>query len=146
MTPSRRKTLLAAGATLTAGLSGCQGRLLSDPPRIDLELYNYTADPQLVQIRVLRTDKNEYDEARVFSRELEVPPRSDDASAGTLGEDSIVERRPYLLRVRPKFGDGQWHHHHYYPGESANDEDSTAFDIRLRREETTGDVYPLFFI
>lgn len=146
MAPMRRRILLAVGSALTASLSGCQTPLLSDPPRIDLELYNYTADPQPVQIRVLRTDSDEYDEARVFSREFEVPPRSDDASAGTLDEDSIVERRPYLLRVRPKFGDGQWYHHHYYPGESATDEDSASFDIRLRREETTGDVYPQFFM
>ncbi|WP_193308435.1 hypothetical protein [Halorubrum halophilum] len=141
-----RRTLLGGLSVTFGGLAGCQAPLVSGPPRIDLELYNYTPDPQPVQIRVLRTDRDEYDDARVFSREFEVPSRSDEASAGTLKENDIVERRPYLLRVRPKFGDGQWYHHHYYPGESATDEDSVSLDIRLRQEESTGDVYPRFSI
>jgi hypothetical protein len=135
-----------SGYAAAAGLSGCQAPLLSETPRIDIKLYNYTSDPQQVQIRILRTDRDEYSDVGVFARDFEVPAPPDDESAGTLEEEDIVDRRPYILRVQPKHGNGQWYHHHYYPGESTTDEDSAYFDVRLYREEATGDVYPRFFM
>lgn len=143
---TRREILVASGTVVTAGLSGCQTPLFSETASIDIELFNYTADPQQVQIQVLRTDRDEYGEAEVFSRNFEVPAPAEDESAGTVREENIVERRPYLLRARPKNGNGQWHHHHYYLSGSTTDEDSAYFDVRLYREEATDIVYPRFFM
>lgn len=143
---ARREMLLLSGSIATTGLAGCQAPLVSESPRIDIELYNYTSDRQPVQIRILRTDRDEYSDAEVFAREFDVPAPSAGASAGTLKEDDVVERRPYLLRVRPKYGNGQWYHHHYYPGESTTEKDDSHFDVRLYREEESGDVYPRFFM
>ena len=142
--PTRRELLVLSGATVVTGLAGCQAPSVAQTPRVDIELYNYTAEEQPVRIRVLRTDRDEYSEAEVFARNFEVPAPPDGESAGTLVEHDIAERRPYLLRVQPKFGNGQWYHHHYYPGESSTDED--VFDIRLYREEEGGAVYPRFFM
>lgn len=111
-----------------------------------MQLVNYTSDPQPVQIRILRTDRDEYSDAEVFAREFNVPAPADDESAGTLGEEDVVKRRRYTLRVRPKFGNGEWHHYHYFPGKSTTDEDGPYFDIRLYRNEITGNVYPRFFM
>lgn len=145
MSPTRREIILLSGSAVTAGLAGCQAPLRAHSPQFDLELANYTDQEQPLRIRVLRADSEEYNEAEVFAREFEVPPPEAGESAGTLVERDIVERRPYILRVQPKFGNGQWYHHHYFPRESTTD-DAGSFDIRLYREEESGDVYPRFFM
>lgn len=146
MKPTRRELLRVSGSAVTVGFSGCQDPLLSDVPRVDLELYNYTADAQQVRVQVLRTDRDDHSDAEVFFRDFEVPAPTDGESAGTHTEEDIVERRSYVLRVQPKYGNGQWYHHHYYPGESTTNDDNTYSDVRLYREDTTGDVYPRFFM
>lgn len=146
MSLTRREMVLLSGSAVTVGLAGCQTPLGSETSRIDLELRNYTDEAQSVRIRVLRTDREEHNDAEVFAREFEVPAPEAGESAGTLVERDIIERRPYILRVQPKFGNGQWYHHHYYPRESGTHEDGGSFDIRLYRDEESGDIYPRFFM
>lgn len=146
MSFTRREMVLLSGSAVTVGLAGCQAPLASETPRIDLELRNYTDTEQPVRFRVLRTDREQYANAEVFSRQFEVPAPDAGESAGTLVERDIVERRAYILRVQPKFGNGQWYLHHFYPRESTSDGDGGSFDIRLYREEESGDVYPRFFM
>lgn len=144
MSPTRRDALRLTGCAVTAALSGCQVPLLSDQHRVDLRLFNYTADPQQVKIEFLRTDRQEYNDANVFSREYEVPSPPEDESAGTLMDEDIVDRRPYILRAQPHYGNGQWHHYHYFPGESTSGPEHAYVAVRLYRRENGDAVYPRF--
>lgn len=140
---TRRQALLISSSTVAAGLSGCQVPPLSETQRVDLKLYNYTTDPQQVQIEILRSDEESIRDAEVFARNLQVPPPTGSDSAGRLQREDIVEDRAYVLRALPKYGDGQWHHYHYYSGEYQGGE-NPSFDVRLYRDEQTDTVYVEF--
>jgi hypothetical protein len=140
---TRREILPISGSAVVTGLSGCQVPLLSEPQRVDLTLYNYTTDPQEVKIEILRSDEESISNAEVFARNLQVPPPTGSDSAGRLQREDIVEDRAYILRALPKYGNGQWHHYHYYSGEYQGGE-NPSFDVRLYRDEQTNTVYVEF--
>lgn len=40
----------------------------------------------------------------------------------------------------PKYGDGSWLHHHFYPGEPASGPEGATIDVRLYRAESTNEL------
>lgn len=140
----RRRSFLIGSSIIAASAAGCADPVNGNRPKIDLELFNYTADEQPLIVEVLRVDTDEYSEARVLNQEFSVPPPREGESAGVLRESDVVPRRRYLLRVLPKYGRGEWYTHHFYPGESTSDPDSERFDIRIYRDEETEALYVRF--
>lgn len=138
---SRRRTLLAGTSAMMVPLSGCLTEFLGNRPDIDLILRNYTSEPQPLQVEILRNDGNDISEAQVLRREFEVPPPTDDETAGAVRLAEIVPHDRYLVRVRLKFGRGEWDHHHFVPGQSGPAE----IDIRIYRDDTMGELYTRFF-
>lgn len=138
---SRRRSLLAGTSALMVPLAGCLTDFFGNRPDLGLTLRNYTSDPQPLQVEILRDDGSDINEARVLRREFEVPPPTGDETAGAVRNDDIVPHGRYLVRVRLKFGGGEWDHHHFVPGRSGPAE----IDIRVYRDEVTGELYTRFF-
>lgn len=139
--PLRRRTFLLGSGGAVASLAGCADVFSASTPMVDLDLANYTAETQPLKLELLRTDRDDHGGALAFAREFELPPPSEDESAGVVREPDVVQRRRYLVRVLPKFGRGQWHHHHFYPGEDATDPDSEEIFVALYRDEETENLY-----
>lgn len=140
MSPSRR-TLLTGAAALTLPMSGCLNQVLGRGPAVDLILRNYTSEAQPLQVELLREDRSEISEAQVLRREFEVPPPSGEDPAGVVRRPELVPRTRYLVRVRLKFGRGEWDHTHFVPGRSG----AAEIDIRVYRDDETGALYTRFF-
>lgn len=132
--------MLLGGSTLITLLSGCQSAIGVDSSSIDVKLYNYTNDPQSLKFELLRTGNHSYDDALVAEREYEVPPPEGGESAGTIGETEIAKERAYIVRILLRNSDGEWFHHHFYPGESAEE----MVDIRIYSREETNRLYVRF--
>ncbi|WP_049906365.1 hypothetical protein [Halorubrum tebenquichense] len=132
--PSRRRSLLIAGCSAITALSGCQGLGQGQRPRIDLEIRNYTDEPQPLKLELLREDEPTRSEALVLDREYTVPASDgSDDSAGTTRTSDVVPERRYLVRVLLKNGRFETFHAHYYPAES----NTKAIDFGIYRDETT---------
>lgn len=141
MTPTRR-AVLASGCAASAALAGCS--LLSEPSQVDIQLYNYTSDSQMVRVELVQPGAADHSDADVLSRQFDIPAPADGESAGTHRAQDIAERQPYIVRALPKFGNGQTYHYHYFPGENTSAEDTGYIDLRLYRREVTDDVYVRF--
>lgn len=137
----RRRAFLLGSSGAVVSLSGCADLFSSTGPKIDLVLANYTDETQPMKVEILRTDRDDQGDALVFAREFEPPPPPEDESAGVVRESDVVQRRRYLVRVLPKFGRGQWHHHHFYPGGDTTDPDSDEIFVALYRDEETENLY-----
>jgi hypothetical protein len=139
-----RRTLLGGGSAVVASLSGCLDVFDGSEPTVDLKLLNYTTRTQPLIVEILREDRDEHGDATAYVREFETPPPSEGESAGVVRETDIVERRRYLLRVLLKHGSGEWHHHHFYPGEATTEPDSEELTVRVYRAEGTDELYTRF--
>ncbi|MEF8757668.1 MAG: hypothetical protein V5A33_05490 [Halobacteriales archaeon] len=140
----RRRAFLLGSSGVVASLSGCTDVFSTSSPTVDLNLANYTAETQPLKLELLRTDRDDHGDANVFAREFELPPPPADEPAGVVREPDVVQRRRYLVRVLPKFGRGQWHHHHFYPGEDGTDPDSEEIFVALYRDDETENLYVRF--
>lgn len=125
-------------------LSGCPGAPDANGSSVDLALYNYTAATQPLKLEALRADAETYADAVAFEGEFEVPPPGDGEPAGVVRQSDVVPRRRYLLRALLRNGRGEWDHHHFYPGESSTDPDAARFEVRVYRDEATGEPYTRF--
>jgi hypothetical protein len=135
--PSRRDSIRLGGCALVSLLSGCQSVLPDGRSRIDLKLYNYTDDRQPLIFELLRAGDHSYEDALVAEREFDVPPPSEDESAGVIYEEAFAKSRAYVVRVLLQNGDGKWFHHHFYPGESM----TGRLDVRIYVDELTDRPY-----
>lgn len=140
MTPSRRRFLTAAGAAATTSLAGCQRLRRSSAGDVDLRVLNYTAEPQPLRLVLLRPAAGEYESALTFETELTVPTAEGDYPAGRTVRRNVADRRAYVVRVLPKYGDGSWLHHHFYPGEPASEPEGATIDGRLHRAESANEL------
>lgn len=134
-----RRSFLASGSAALAALSGCQGGLTGSRELLDLVLYNYTDEPQPLQLEILRDDREAHNEAAVLDREFDVPPPGDGESAGQVSESDAVARRRYTLRVLLRNGRFETHHYHFYPGEASR------IAVRIYRDQNTGTLYVRFY-
>lgn len=133
-----RRSILIAGSSVLAVLSGCQRIGLGQRSQIDLTLRNYTDQPQPLKLELLREDKKTHSEAAVFNREYTVPaPETADESAGTIRNPDIVPERQYLVRVLLKNRRFERFHAHYYPAESTTE----AIEFGIYRDETTAELF-----
>jgi len=135
-----RRSLLIGSVAIAASLSGCSDLFSRRSPTIDLAVANYTGDRQPLEVELLDANADRYGDALVFDREFEVPPPGDGETAGVVREHDVVPRRRYLVRVLLKFGDGQWRHHHFYPGEETTDPESEEIVVGVYRDEDTDDL------
>ncbi len=140
---TRRKTL-AAGSTVVTGLAGCQRLAPTDTPQLDLELVNYTARPQPIQVSLLHPENSEFSEAQVFCREFTIPKSEANETANRLIAESVADRDRYLVRAVPKFGAEFSYHYHYYPGESSTDPAEGRITLRVYEKESEEGVYVRF--
>ena len=140
----RRRAFLLGSSGTVASLAGCADVFSTGTPTVDLVLANYTAETQPLKLELLRTDRDDHADALAFARRFELPPSPQDEPAGVVREPDAVQRRRYLVRVLPKFGRGQWHHHHFYPGEDATDPDSEEVFVALYRDAETENLYVRF--
>ncbi|MFT4891288.1 MAG: hypothetical protein ACI9YT_002215 [Halobacteriales archaeon] len=130
----RRRAFLLGSSGTVASLAGCADVFSTSTPTVDLNLPNYTAEPQPLKLELLRTDRDDHGDALAFAREFELPAPPEDEPAGVVREPDVVQHRRYLVTVLPKFGRGQWHHHHFYPGEDATAE---GIFVGLYRDDET---------
>lgn len=133
--PSTRRSYLAGAGLLASGVAGCAD-VLSGGESVDLVLSNYTAETQPIKVELLDEGGNTNGDALVLGREFEIPAPSGDETAGRVRETGVAPRDRYLVRVLPKWSDGRWRHHHFYPDASAGAAD--AIGIRLHRDAATG--------
>ncbi|KTG09506.1 hypothetical protein AUR64_17205 [Haloprofundus marisrubri] len=115
---SRRKALAVCGATSLASLAGCGSVSFgsSEPPQLELSMTNFSSEPQLLNLELLRTDADTRNEARVLDRSFELAASEGRGEAYSVPESPTVEDRRYLLRAslsgRPRRSQT---HYHYYP-------------------------------
>jgi len=135
--PSTRRSYLAGAGLLASGLAGCAD-VLSGGESVDLVLSNYTAETQPVKVELLEEAGETHGGALVLGRDFEIPAPSGDETAGTVRAADVAPRDRYLVRVLPKWSDGRWRHHHYYP------DAADAIGVRLHRDGATGGLLVRF--
>lgn len=137
---SRRGVFALGGSLFLTVAAGCQSNLDLDPAPIDLKFYNYTNRVQPLKLELLRTGNHTHDAAAVVDRNFEVPQPEDGESAGTLRKPGIAKRQAYVARVKLKYGDGTWAHHHFYP----DDAEYNEVGIRIYAREQSDRLYVRF--
>ena len=137
MCPHRRSFLIAGCSALTA-LSGCQSLGQGQRPQIDLEIRNYTDEPQPLKLELLREDEPTRSEALELYRDYTVPaPEDSETPAGTVRRQDVAPERQYLVRVLLKNGRFERRHAHYYPDGSTTE----PIEFRIYRDETTANLF-----
>jgi len=126
-----RRALLAGGGGVVASMSGCAS--LGTNESLSIRILNHTSETQRLDVRALREDETEYDEALTFNEVFEVPPRQDE-EIGEVRVSNALDRRRYLFRVDLREERGPEFTHHYYPGETTGD----WVNVRVYREGDTG--------
>lgn len=123
-----RRTVIAATVCSLVPVAGCSA-LESDPPMLDLVVFNYTDSPFTVTIELFRSGNNQTrNEAKAFASTIDVEP------GGETRLEDAVENDQYLIEYdvdRIVEGDPletDRDHTHFYPtGDGENN--SIAFDI-----------------
>ena len=141
---TRREFALFGSTELGTLFSGCSQYPTIFSPTLDLEVSNYTTKTQCVIVEILQPDKYGYESALVVQREIDVPPPRGEKFAGKISEADIATRRPYILRAVVWNGDGQWRHHHFFPGERATDPNRESLTIHIYQDEEDGELYLKF--
>lgn len=140
----RRQTALLGSSAFLTALSGCPGVPGLNQARLDLTVLDYTSEPQPLIVELLRVDESGYQEARVFRREFIPPAPSDGDSAGQVQEEDIAPKQRYLVRVLLRNGDGQWQHHHFYPGMEGSGSLEERVPVRVCQDDMTDELYVEF--
>lgn len=136
----RRRNLLTGSCALAVPLTGCLNGLTGKGEEVHLILRNYTSQPQLLQVELLKPEGNNETDAEVMRREFEVPPPAGDEPAGVTRKPDVAPHGRYLVRVLLKSGRGDWDHYHFVPSTS----EAGQIDIGIYRDDASGDLYTRF--
>lgn len=139
-----RRNVIFAGAFVGSGLAGCQSFIGRDSSLVSLEIVNYTSSTQPIQLSLIRSGTHEFSEARLFSKEVEVPGHDPGEESNQLQVKNVAERRRYLVRVVPKYGARHLYHYHYFPGEATTNPRDPHIIIRIYEARDEGEVYVKF--
>lgn len=120
-------------------LAGCQTRQKST--KIDIEIVNYTSRVQPLQVSLIDPDNSEYSEAQVYRKEFQIPPPEGEKNTNQTIEPNIADRDKYIIRSKPKFGEEELYHYHYFPGEAATDPEDSEIIVRIYESGTEELVY-----
>lgn len=130
---SRRDVLGLGSAAATTALAGCTTLPLVPRPKLALTVMNHTEERYWLGVDLLRVDRNEADEARVFGGEYELA--GGNGADSQLTEVDIVPSRRYLVRAEaytPDGGRGQLSdHYHFYPDCSGTNEPSDRIIVQV---------------
>lgn len=127
-TTASRRAVLAAGVCSLAPGTGCIG-LGSDPPMLDIIVYNQTDSQYTVTMKLYRVGNDQTrSEALAFQSEFEIEPQ------GVAKREQVAENDRHLLRydvdriVENDPLETDHDHAHLYPT-SDSETNSVAFDI-----------------
>lgn len=137
----RRRTVLTGTGALTVSLTGCLHDLTGNGEKVSLILRNYTSQPQLLQVEILKPERSDKSQGEVMRREFEVPAPTGDEPAGATRKPEVAPYGRYLVRVLLKSGRGEWDHHHFVP--SSNE--AVQIDIGIHRDDGSGELYTRFY-
>ncbi|WP_119821242.1 hypothetical protein [Halalkaliarchaeum desulfuricum] len=138
-----RRSLLVGGGAVLSALAGCTDLGSGGSHEMDLVFVNYTSEVRRLRIELLRHDGEEYRDALAYDEEVEIPSEDED-SAGLVRKYDVVPRRRYLVRVLLWGGRGQWHHYHFFPGESTTEPEQERLFIRVYRDDEADELYVRF--
>lgn len=97
MEPSRREALLLGGTAGLTALSGCSG-LLSGPPKLTLELINFTDEPHTLALRLFRMDGTDRSDATVLRDRFELQSSGEETSYSESYDDAVDSDR-YVVQA-----------------------------------------------
>ncbi|WP_267641451.1 twin-arginine translocation signal domain-containing protein [Haloarchaeobius amylolyticus] len=117
---NRRTFLAGTGTAVGTLLSGCSA-LSSQEKNLGLVVLNRDETSHRVGIKLLRPNADDYNEARVYSGQVNLP-------AGSSGEptevtrDGVAERHPYIVQIDLYDVERRIAPYHFYPGCDGPDE------------------------
>lgn len=133
---SRRRALAGSGSVILGALSGCNQLPFSSssPSQLEILPSNATAEPQGLEIELLRTDEETRDEAVVFDRFFELEA-SDTGGIYQFPDPPVVDEQRYLIRASLGGYRDVTQHYHYFPNPDDSVEGPRLLEVAVYKED-----------
>lgn len=110
---SRRRLLAGVAGVGLTWLSGCGSG--SESSSLPVEIVNFTAEPQILDVELVRRDAEDRSDATVLRQSYELEPSEGDGQEYTIPDVPTVPNQRYLVRARIGGTRIPTRHYHYVP-------------------------------